>query len=275
MQNLLMVGMILSAVCSKQNNNEIVLNNISYGNHAQQKLDLYLPADRDTSTTKLMVLIHGGAWANGDKRDFAPYIAELKKRLPGYAFANINYRLYTDGQNKFPAQENDVQAAISWLLEKRAEHGYSTQVVLLGASAGAHLALLQGYKHQNQLHPRAVISFFGPSDLVYMYNNPSYPAVPSLLATIVGTTPLKNKATYEAYSPLYFVTPQSAPTLLLQGTADMLVPPAQTSRLAEKLSAAGVTHQVEMYKGAGHGWTGAQLTDSFDKIVNFLQANVS
>jgi Esterase/lipase len=272
MQTLLIAGLMICAVaCSKQSNSEIVLKNISYGTHAQQTIDLYLPANRDTARTKLMVLIHGGAWASGDKADFAPYITELRKRLPNYAFANINYRLFNNGQHKFPAQENDVQAAIHWLMENRAEYGYSNQVVLLGASAGAHLALLQGYKHQK---PLAIISFFGPSDLVYLYNNPGYPAIPSLLATITGATPAQNKAAYEASSPIHFVSPQSAPTLLLQGTADMLVPPAQTKRLADQLSKAGVVHQVEIYEGAGHGWTGARLTDSFDKIVNFLQSNV-
>jgi acetyl esterase/lipase len=265
-----MLSMMICAVTTEK-----TISNIPYGKHPQQKIDLYLPANRDTANTKLMVLIHGGAWASGDKADFAPYISELRKRLPGYAFANVNYRLYNDGENKFPAQENDIKAAISWLMEKRLEYGYSDQIVLLGASAGAHLALLQGYKHQSQIKPKAIISFFGPSDLLYLYNNPGYPAIPSLLTAITGATPTRNKATYEASSPLSFVTPQCAPTLLLQGTADMLVPPAQTRRLAEKLQAAGVVHQVEMYTGAGHGWTGAQLTDSFDKIVAFLQANLS
>jgi acetyl esterase/lipase len=280
MQIMLLLGMVICAVAGKQNSDEIVrseqvISDISYGKDNQQKLDLYLPANRDTAQTKLMVLIHGGAWANGDKADFAPYIAQLKQQLPGYAFANINYRLYNyNGQNKFPAQENDIKAAIEFLLSNRAAYGFSDDIVLLGASAGAHLALLQGYKNTGSLKPKAIISFFGPTDLEYLYHHPGYPAIPGLLATITGATPQQNKALYKSYSPVHYVTSASAPTLLLQGTADMLVPPAQARRLASELKEAGVVHEVAMYEDAGHGWTGAKLHDSFNKIVRFLQANV-
>ncbi|WP_315821076.1 alpha/beta hydrolase [Paraflavitalea speifideaquila] len=82
-------------------------------------MDLYLPTNGNSSSTKLMILIHGGAWADGDKADFDEYITELQRRLPDYAFANINYRLYSStGQNKFPAQEEDVKAAVGFLLNK-------------------------------------------------------------------------------------------------------------------------------------------------------------
>ena len=176
--------------------------------------------------------------------------------------------------NKIVLPEHDVQAAIAFLLGKRAEYGFSGDIVLLGASAGAHLALLQGYKHTDQVQPKAIISFFGPTDLEYLYHHPGYPAIPNLLATIAGATPQQNKPLYQSYSPVSFVTASSAPTLLLQGTADLLVPPAQASRLANRLKEAGVTHEVVMYNGAGHGWTGANLADSFNKIVSFLQTNV-
>lgn len=265
--NLLLLAMMFSAVAM----GEQVIPNIPYGKSAQQTIDLYLPENRDTAGTKLMVLIHGGAWANGDKADFAPYIAQLKKLLPNYAFANVNYRLFDNGENAFPTQENDIQAAIALLLNRHTEYGYSKQIVLLGASAGAHLALLQGYKH---LAPKAIISFFGPTDLEHLYNNPGYPAIPSLLAQIAGGTPAQNKAQYEAWSPIQFVKPSSAPTLILHGNNDILVPPAQSKLLAEKLEKAGVKHELITYPGVGHGWKGATLTDSFTKIVSFLQSNV-
>ncbi len=116
--------------------------------------------DGNGGSTKLMILIHGGAWADGDKADFDIYITELKRRLPDYAFANINYRLYTsNGQNKFPAQEEDVKAAVTFLMNKSGDYKYSKNFILLGASAGGHLALLQGYKYANLVNPKAIISF--------------------------------------------------------------------------------------------------------------------
>src|SRR5690606_36438639 len=66
------------------------LNNISYGSDAYHKMDIYLPANRNTTSTNVIILIHVGAWIEGDKNDFAGYINTLKQRLPGYAIFNIN-----------------------------------------------------------------------------------------------------------------------------------------------------------------------------------------
>src|SRR5215203_2040597 len=67
--------------------------NVAYGNDAQQKMDIYLPGGRKTDSTKVIVMVHGGAWAEGDKADFDPYVAVLRQRFPDYAIFNINYRL--------------------------------------------------------------------------------------------------------------------------------------------------------------------------------------
>lgn len=278
MQRFLFLSLIFLVIaCQKENGSddsstEKTFTDISYGTNAQQKMDIYLPANRDTNNTKLMILIHGGAWIEGDKSDFS--IPDIKKLLPGYAFANMNYRLYSNGQNKFPAQEEDINAAVSYLLSKQSEYKFSKKIVLLGASAGAHLALLQGYKYANIITPKAIVSYFGPTDLTYLYNHPAYSLVPSLLASIIGYTPTQNANIYANSSPINYVTSKSPPTLLLQGDADILVPVDQANLLNDKLTTAGVTHQLVIYKGEEHGFTDATMSDSFLKITAFLQANV-
>ncbi|HEX6426390.1 MAG TPA: alpha/beta hydrolase [Niastella sp.] len=278
MQRLLLLSLLFLVIaCKKESgddtNAEQSYIDVSYGTHSLQKMDLYLPANRDTTGTKLMILIHGGAWIEGDKADLTTSINDIKKLLPGYAFANINYRLY-NGQNKFPAQENDVEAAVSFLLSKRAEYKYSDKVILLGASAGAHLALLQGYKHTNLITPKAIVSYFGPTDLTYLYNHPAQPVVPAMLTNIIGFTPTQNASIYTNSSPINFVTGKSAPTILLQGDADILVPVEQVYLLKDKLKAAGVTNQVVVYPGEQHGFTPTTMDDSIKKIISFLMANV-
>src|SRR5688572_27628564 len=74
--------------------------NVAYGANAAQKMDVYLPAGR-TSSTKVILVIHGGGWSSGDKADLTPYIDTLKKRLPGYAIFNLNYRLASGTSNLF------------------------------------------------------------------------------------------------------------------------------------------------------------------------------
>ncbi|MGB8192312.1 MAG: alpha/beta hydrolase [Chitinophagaceae bacterium] len=253
---------------------ESTLTNVSYGSDAAQKMDIYLPAARTTSATKIIVLVHGGGWTAGDKSEFDPYIQTLKQRLPGYAIFNINYRLATSNTNRFPMQENDVKAAVDFIASKMGEYKVSDKVVLLGFSAGAHLALLQGYKYTSPVKVKAIISFFAPTDLIDMYNNPVSTFTPLLLEALIGTTPQQNAGAYQQSSPAFFVTASAAPTMILHGGQDNLVSPTQATILYNKLKSAGVVNEYVYYPNEGHGWFGATLDDSFNKIQVFLEANV-
>jgi len=271
-------GVLLFVVACKKNDSNTVPArtefNVSYGTHAHQKMDIFLPAGRSSATTRVMILIHGGGWNAGDKTDFNAYIDSLKKREPSYAIFNINYRL-ANPPDLFPAQELDVKAAVEFIYNKRSEYLISEKFVLLGASAGAHLALLQGYKYPLLVKPKAIIDFFGPADLVELYNNPPNQLIPVLLFSVTGATPASNLALYQQSSPVNFITAQSPPTLILQGGADLIVPKNQSDLLNNKLQTAGVSHQYIIYPLEGHGWVGANLTDSFNQIQAFLATYVN
>lgn len=255
---------------------EKTMKDVAYGSDAAQKMDIYLPAGRTTASTKVIVMIHGGAWASGDKSDFDAYVDSLKQRMPGYAIFNINYRLSTGLVNTFPAQENDVKAAIDFIYGKRAEYNISDKFVLLGASAGGHLALLQGYKYTSPVKPKAIVDFFGPTDMTDLYNNPASPMIPqSAVASIVGATPTTNPALYQQSSPINFVTAQSPPTIILHGGTDPLVSPGQSAALDAKLQTMGVVHQYVFYPTEGHSWVGPNLVHSFNAVQAFIIANVN
>jgi acetyl esterase/lipase len=249
--------------------------NVAYGTEAAQVMDVYLPAGRSRDTTKVIVLIHGGAWSSMDKSDFTQYVDTLKNRIPGYAIFNLNYRLATGTTNTFPAQENDVKAALDFIYSKRDEYTISDKFVLLGGSAGGHLALLQGLKYTSPVKVRAIVDFFGPTDMTDLYNNPASVLIPpSTIALIVGATPASNPTLYQQSSPINFVTAQSPPVILFNGGMDPLVRPAQSVALDTKLQAMGVVHEYYFYPTEGHGWTGANLKHSFDKIGVFLSTYV-
>ncbi|MER3498932.1 MAG: lipase [Chitinophagaceae bacterium] len=249
--------------------------NVAYGNDPAQKMDVYLPAGRTTATTKVMVMIHGGAWSSGDKTDFNAYVDTIKRRQPDYAIFNLNYRLSTGTTNTFPAQENDVKAALSFIVNKLSEYNISDKIVLLGASAGGHLAMLQAYKYTTPIKVKAVVDFFGPTDMNDLYNNPLL-VPPATVALIVGATPTSNPTLYQQSSPINFVSSQSPPTIVFQGGADPLVSATtQTAPLVAKLQLMGVVNQLVFYPTEGHGWVGANLTDSFNKLQAFLAANVN
>lgn len=249
--------------------------NVSYGTDAAQKMDVYLPANRSTTGTKVMIIIHGGAWSIGDKLELNGFIDTLKRRMPEYALFNINYRLAGGAVNTFPTQENDVKAAVEFIYSKRSEYLISDKFVLNGQSAGGHLALLQAYKYHSPVNIKAVVDFFGPTDMNDLYNNPGAVS-PNLLALIVGGTPTSNQAIYQQSSPINYVTAQSCPTIILQGGLDPLVnATTQSLALKNKLTATGIINQYVFYPTGGHGdWDKATFTDAFNNIQAFLAANV-
>jgi acetyl esterase/lipase len=245
--------------------------NVAYGNDPLQKMDIYLPAGR-TDTTKVMIMIHGGGWTIGDKSEFDVYIPTVKQRLPGYAIVNMNYRLNSGTTNQFPAQENDVKAALTFIYNKRGEYKISDKFVLLGASAGGHLALLQAYKYTTPVKAKAVVSFFGPTDMAALYN--AQVLFQNALQSLLGGTPASNPSLYQQSSPIFFAGNQSPPTLLLHGGVDPIVPAAQSEALKNKLQTAGVAHQYVFYPSEGHGFTAATMDDAINKVAAFLRANV-
>lgn len=245
---------------------------VPYGNDTLQRMDVYLPANRSAETTKSLILIHGGGWTSGSKADFAIYIDNFKTRLPDYAIFNLNYRL-VNGDNLFPTQEKDIKAAVDFIVANAEKYGVSTDhLALLGFSAGAHLALLQAYKYPSP-RIKAVVDYFGPTDLVAMYHNPWHPLVPLALQMITGRSPEQDKKIFEDSSPAYFVSKNSPPTLILHGGKDVVVNVSQSKLLAKKLEDAGVKHELHIYPNTGHGrWYGPSLFSSFEKIELFLAA---
>ena len=277
-----LLAFFLLAGCRKDNN---TVNNdtpaqsytdVAYDGDPKQKMDIYLPADRTAAATKVIILIHGGGWTTGDKADFTVFTDTLKKRLPGYAIFNVNYRLAAGSSNLFPTQENDIKSSVEFIYNKRDEFGISDKFVLLGASAGAHLSLLHAYKYTTPVKIKAVVDFFGPVDLTDMYNHPaSVLAPPASLAAVIGATPASNLTLYQQSSPINFVSAQSSPTIILQGGVDPLVSPSQAVALQTKLQSLGIINQYIFYPSETHGWIGATLTHSFNAIQAFLEANVN
>jgi len=271
---LMMTVLILAAILSSckeepADNEAMIMKDVSYGESVQQKMDVYLPDDRSGTSTRTVVFIHGGGWVEGDKADMNPYVDTLRKLMPGYAVVNMNYRLaYNNSVNLFPTQENDVKSAIEYYLSHADEYRVSDDLVLLGASAGGHLAMLHAYKNDPEGHVRAVVDFFGPFDLAALWNHGIIQQL--ILYGATGALLTDNPSLYASSSPSEYITGSTPPTIALQGGADPLVPPSQTSQLIAALDAAGVANQLVYYPGEGHGWTGANMVDSFRKIVTFI-----
>ena len=248
--------------------------NVAYGSDPLQNMDIYLPPNRSTTDTKVLVMIHGGGWSGGDKSDFNSFIDTVKQRLPNYAIFNLNYRLAGNANNFFPTQENDIKSAVEFIYSKRADYFISDKFALLGASAGAHLALLQGYKYTSPVRVKAIIDFFGPTDMTAMYNSPAMPGGDLAILNVMGTTPSLDSVLYATSSPINFVTPTAAPTLIMHGGVDNIVSISQSDSLFARLDSANVISSYVIYPTQSHGWTGPDLYDSFNRLQSFLNARL-
>ena len=201
----------------------------------QLPLDFYPAAKTERSgAAPCVVVVHGGGWHAGDRTQLAEFNHVLARR--GYAVAAVSYRLVPHAI--WPAQREDVLAAIAFLKAQAAELGIdATRLVLLGRSAGGQIAQVVGYA-ANDPAIRGVIAFYAPSDLVFGYVNTHENDMiksPRLMRRFLGGTPESARANYDSASALGHVTADALPTLLLHGANDALVWHRHSVRLAARL----------------------------------------
>jgi acetyl esterase/lipase len=207
-----------------------------------QKLsfDLFRPAYVHDPIPAVIV-VHGGGWQTGDSLDYRALNAYLASR--DYVVISINYR--EAPKFRFPAQRDDVYAAIAYVKTHAADFGVDpSRLVLLGRSEGGQLALLAAYT-AGEPSIRGVISLYAPTDLRVAYEHPTAAWMSdtrSALEQFMGGSPAKVEQAYFDASPINFVSAASPPTLLIHGLRDELVPADQSARLDDRLNQAGVKH---------------------------------
>ncbi|MBL7747860.1 MAG: alpha/beta hydrolase [Chitinophagaceae bacterium] len=248
---------------------DTTIKNISYGVNASQKLDLGLPAGR-TNATQLVVIIHGGGWATGDKNELTWLLNGLKQR--GFAVANINYRLTLNTPDNYKMQIDDVDSAVHYVLRQSTVHTFNGQkLYIAGHSAGGHLALAYAYTRNTGGKIKAAGSLAGPTDLFAMsyYNFNIYNLI---LEPYLGMPLFPASATatqrYKDCSPQYQATASSAPTIFFHGDLDPVVYIDQSTGMFAKLGTLGVDRKMITYPFTFHDWwtDGTKTANTMDEL---------
>ena len=246
---------------------------VQYGdadNH-YQLLDAYLPDDRN-SNSKVIVYIHGGSWVQGDKAEFPkPLIEELVGKQK-YALASLNYRLVKDGKNTFPTQIEDIQKALAFISANAAEYKYDgNSFALIGASAGAHLAMLYAYGYDSLKQVKAVVDIFGPTDLSDESVRKPGSESNDIIINFLGTPDTAAKIVKQA-SPYFHLSQKTGvPTILFHGTADELVPVGQSEKLYKKLQQLGIPSKIKLYPNEKHELRPPIAADLFSGMISWLE----
>lgn len=196
------------------------------------KLDVYRPPM--VGKHPALVMIHGGGWQGGSRQDYADFNFYMAAR--GYTVIAITYRFAP--QYQFPVQLADVQAALNFIQTHAAEYEVDRdRLVMMGRSAGAHLALLAAYQPQ-AVPIRAVVSYYGPTDLIKGYQDLPHPDpinVRALLEAFMGGPPGTLLTQYRQASPVYAERSFFPPTLLIYGQRDHIVKAVFGQQLFDRL----------------------------------------
>jgi acetyl esterase/lipase len=244
------------------------------------ELDIYQPIGAP-SQHPAVVVIHGGSWRRGRRSDFAQY--DLWLAGLGYTVFDLDYRL-ADGKVHFPAPEDDIELALSWIELHAADYSVDHErIALMGRSAGAQLALVTAYKMALSGHSKAhcVISLYGPTDLPWDYANPIEPDIihcQEVIANYLGGTPEALPALYAQASASALVGDRAPVTLFVYGGRDQIVSRLNADRLAQHLTEHKVPFQYLMMPWANHGfdWHFSGLSSQLSRhsIERFLRGNL-
>lgn len=240
---------------------------IEYENAGGKPLLMDLRIPDDDGPHPVILFLHSGAWISGD-RTGGPAIREAAR---GYAVASIDYRLAP--QYTWPAPLEDCKAAVRWLRANAARYRLDPdRIAVFGASAGGHLAAMlattsdrpefEGLELGNPQFSsavKAVVDFYGPSDLLKMDEQklPCYPGLsanasfmpPSLL---MGCPIQQCRDKTATSNPINYIKPNDPPFLIMQGQLDCLVPWQQSKILYDALIANGVNASLVLLPNAQH-----------------------
>ena len=257
-------------------------------------MDKVAPTEKNNGAA--IILVMSGGWFSN--HDFTK--PHDKDQLPDFSKPNATELLergYTlfyvvhGTQPKFTIREihGQISAAVRHIRHNAAKYKFApARIGIMGASAGGHLALMQGTKGEerkaNSEGPasesskvQAVVAYFPPTDFVNYGNagvffdrvvrevlpdgkNPFLQALDYLEfdATNIRLTKVTDEERlaehYKDIAPYYHVTKDDAPTLLLHGDADKLVPIQQSELIVARFKEVGVPHKLFLKRGGDHGW---------------------
>jgi acetyl esterase/lipase len=226
------------------------------GGGAPLLMDVFIPKHRNSTPTPAVLWIHGGGWEMGDKNgnSGAKFLAN-----EGFVTASLSYRL--SGESPFPAAIEDCKCAIRFLRKNALNYGINPdRIGVAGSSAGGHLAELVATADRNaglegtggwqnvSSKVQAVTSYYGVSDFTARFPRETDQFIEKFLR---GTE--KEKAQlYRKASPIFYVSKDDPPLLIVHGDKDNSVPFDQSVRMIEAYRRLGLHVELIAVKNAGH-----------------------
>lgn len=238
---------------------------VPFGADPRLKLDVWAPRE-PISRAPVVMFLYGGSWSSGDRGDYG----FVGRAFAAHGFVTVipNYRLVP--QVRFPLFIEDGARAMRWTHDHIGEFGGDPgRIAFSGHSAGAYigamLALDRHYLADAGVDPaivRAAALLSGPYDF--------YPFTGQSARDALGRWPRPRET-----QPIDFVRADAPPMLLMHGSADTVVSPHNSRRLAAALTAAGATAELKVYPGKSHIDTIKSLSPLFRGATPALADSVA
>lgn len=242
----------------------------------QGKLDVYFPTQSGASVP-LLINIHGGGWNKGVKESQTGFSTFFKA---GFAVANIEYRL--SQQATAPAGVQDVRCAILYLVKNAKRFHFDVnRIVLMGGSAGGHLALMGGLVDASAgfdsdcaqgvgtFKIAAILDKYG---IVNVWDWAYGKVLTSKSATQWLGAKAKDESFAKSVSPIYQLKASSPPIFIVHGDADPTVPVEHSRQLAERCKELGVPHELMIIPGGLHGKFSKEQNSELNRaMIQFLK----
>ncbi len=240
---------------------------LSYGPHRRHALDIYSPKD-GAHDGPVVVFIYGGGWRSGERETYGFVGAAFASR--GITTVIPDYRLFPEVM--FPDFVTDAARAYGWVTDNIEGAGTTRPIVLIGHSAGAHIAGLMAvdrrYLSQGRNDipaPAGFVGLAGP----YSFDPTTFETTRDIFASVTDAGRAR---------PTQLVTPDTPPTLVMHGLDDETVRVWNTRTFAQALDKVGVPVRKLEFEGIGH--TGILLALSrplrwrapvLEEILSFIE----
>lgn len=216
---------------------------LSFGDDPRLKLDVWVPNQTGDQRLPVVIFFYGGGWVSGDRGDYG-FVGRAFAAL-GFVTVVPDYRLVPSV--RFPAFVEDGASAVKWVHDNIEQFGGDpARIGLCGHSAGSYIAaMLSLDRHflvdvgMDPAAIRAAALMSGPYDF--------YPFTEQRGRDALGNWPRPRET-----QPINFVRQDAPPMLLMHGTADTVVQPRNSERLAAALRKSGAAPEIKLYPGKSH-----------------------
>jgi acetyl esterase/lipase len=239
------------------------------GGDTDLHLDIYKPTG---SANKRMAIVHfhGGGFTGGNKNGLAARLQTMSGR--GYVNIAAQYRLAANGAARWPAQIEDVKAAIRWTRANASRLGIEpARIAVAGYSAGGHLALFAaGTANRSEFEGKGGNAGV-PTDVAaclayYAVTGSSWEGFRRQFPMPEGSS----EDAWRAATPGTYIT-SFPPTILFHGLADVTVPPESSMEFLKQLRDAKIASELHTFAGVPHEFVGIpEFAESTSQLADFF-----